>query len=908
MRKFYLFAIIFFLPGLSVMAQTWASLGPKDISQPSYSRADFTAIATAPDGAIYVAYKDFNNGNKATVEKYTSGAWSLVGTAGFSAAAIEYIKIAIAPDGTPYVVLQIKDGMDLFRLNATVMKFSGSNWSVVGTLNAQQFDFNSGPDYYPNIDIAIAPDNSPFVAYSDYSQAGPMPQILSGTVKKFDGTNWVIVGSAGFTGSSQAKALSFSISQSDGTPYFLFEDDMVSNAATVMKFDGSSWVLVGARGFSNSSEIAYPSIAITSDGIPYVAYKDVTHSNKATVMVFNGSSWTTVGSIGFSAGVVEYISLAIDQDFNPYVAYKDVANGNKATVKKFNGTNWINAGTADFSYGVAQYTAMAIGADNKPYIVYRDAVNNLKATVQKLDPDWAIVGAEGLSGAPASATSAAIGTNGNLYVAYKNGLNNKASVREYIAGAWTDVGNTNFSPGSIDYLSLAINPSDGTPYVAFKDAANAGKATAYFLASDNAWTLMGTPGFSTGNISYTSLAVSQTGTPYIAYADVANTDKASVKTYNGSTWASVGVDGFSTGSAFYISIAISPAGVPYVAYQNNTNGKATVMQYNGSSWVSVGPAIGFSTGTATYTSIAFASDGTLYVAYEDASNNKTTVKKFLGGAWVSVGSSTGISTGIASNINIKIATDGAPYVSYQDAANNNKFTVQKFSSGSWAVVGTGANSEGSAGTLSLALSNTGTPYVAYSDGYAWAKYFTTGGNPVPVTLTYFTAVKQNNETKLSWQTASEANSSYFIVEHSVNGTDFSAIGKVNAAGNSSYIINYSFLHTSPVKGNNYYRLKQVDLDGKINIYPVRLVHFGSSDIMDITLFPNPASDKITLRSSQPGIRDISLINLAGQIIKRQQPGDNQQQFDIDISGLPKGTYVVLVNAGDGTKALRFVKN
>lgn len=772
----------------------------------------------------------------------------------------------------------------------------------MGSINASQVSFPSIPDYFPGIDIAIAPDNTPYVAYGDYLDA------VKATVKKYDGTNWVVVGTSGFSGTSQAMALSLAISQVDGTPYVLFRDDQASTqyAATVMKFDGTNWILVGARGFSNSSVIAYPSIAITSDGIPYVAYKDITHSDKATVMVFNGSNWATVGSIGFSAGAADYTSLAIDQDFNLFVAYKDIANGGKATVMKFDGVNWVNAGTADFSYGSAQYTTMTVGTDNKPYIVYRDVVNNQKATVQRLDADWTIVGDKGLANTPATSTSASIGTDGNMYVAYKNSLNNKVSVRKNISGTWSNAGNSDFSPGDVDYISIAINPTDGTPYVAFKDGANAGKVTAYFLATDNAWTLMGTAGFSTGNISYTSLAVSGTGTPYIAYADVANTDKASVKSYNGSTWTSVGVDGFSTGSAFYISIAISPVGaVPYVVYQNNTNGKATVRQFTAGSWASVGPAIGFSTGSATYTSIAFATDGTPYTAYEDATNGKVTVMKFSAGNWTAVGSASGISAGTATDINIKIASDGTPYVSYKDIANNNKFTVQKFLSGSWSVVGTVGNSAGTAGSLSLALSASGVPYVAYSDGYAWAKNFT--GGVVPVTLTSFSAIKQNSESKLSWQTASETNSNYFIIEYSVDGINFSEIGRLNAAGNSTGLRNYSFIHHTPVKGNNYYRLKLINTDERVNIYPVRLVHFSSLDIIDITLFPNPASDKITLRSSQSGIREISVMTLAGQIIKRQL-GDNQQQFDIDISGLAKGTYLVMINGGDGTRSLRFVKN
>ena len=68
-----------------------------------------------------------------------------------------------------------------------------------------------------------------------------------------------------------------------------------------MKYNGSSWIMVGSPGFS-AGEVFFTTIAINTSGTPYVAYQDVGNSNKATVMKFNGSSWVNVGSPGFSAG------------------------------------------------------------------------------------------------------------------------------------------------------------------------------------------------------------------------------------------------------------------------------------------------------------------------------------------------------------------------------------------------------------------------------------------------------------------------------------------------------------------------------------------------------------------------------------------------------------------------------
>ncbi len=724
-NKKYITTLVIMLMHFTLFAQSWIPLGPDDFNQPSYfNQTKFTSIALDTAAGIpYVVYRDEGNSNKATVARYTSGSWQIVGSAGFSSTEIESAQIAIAPDGTPFVVYQTQNGGVPSRFDATVMKFSSGVWSEVGTLNAQQVSSTFVADYYPSIAIAVAPDNTPFVAYGDYTLA------VAGTVKKYDGANWVTVGAAGFTGSSQAMALSLAIDQNDGTPYVLFRDDQATTqyAATVMKYDGASWVLVGTRGFSNSAIIKYPSITITSDGIPYVAYQDVTRSGKANAMLFNGANWVNVGAvIGFSTGAAEYVSIAIDpQDFSPYVSYKDVANGNKATVKKFNGVSWVNAGTAGFSLGVVQYTTMAIANDGVPYVVYQDATNNSRATVKKLEADWTTVGASGLSEGPAGYTSAVFGTDGYMYVGYK-GSSNKATVKNYVSGAWNIAGNADFSSGTANFISLSFNAADAKPYVAYQDGANSGKATVKFLAPDNAWTTIGTEGFSTGSASYTSLAISTTGTPYIAYADadVTFSNRVIVKSFNGSSWVNTGAQPISVGSASFVSLALSTGGTPYVAYNDadvSIGNKAIVKTYNGSSWVNLGTQP-VSAGVATHIVLGIApGSGDPYICYADASNsNKATVKTYDGAAWVNVGPAGGFSTGAATNLSLSFTADGTPYVAYQDAANGNRLTIKRFTAGTWTTVNAEGISAGVANNISLVIGND-IPYVAYTDGYAWAK-------------------------------------------------------------------------------------------------------------------------------------------------------------------------------------------
>ena len=197
---------------------------------------------------------------------------------------------------------------------------------------------------------------------------------------KFNGTNWVNVGNAGFsTESPWCVDLVFSPS---GEPYVAYVDAGPPYKATVMKFDGTNWVNVGNAQFS-AGEVYIISLAFSPSGEPYVAYSYVyaAYSNKATVMKFNGTSWVYIGSEGFSAGPADYPSLAFSPSGQPYVSYVDWANSKKATVMKFDGTNWVNVGSAGFSAGQAELTSLAFSPSGQPYVAYEDWENSKKVTV-----------------------------------------------------------------------------------------------------------------------------------------------------------------------------------------------------------------------------------------------------------------------------------------------------------------------------------------------------------------------------------------------------------------------------------------------------------------------------------------------------------------------------------------------
>lgn len=84
--------------------------------------------------------------------------------------------------------------------------------------------------------------------------------------------------------------------------------------------------------------------------------------------------------------------------------------------------------------------------------------------------------------------------------------------------------------------------------------------------------------------------------------------------------------------------------------------------------------------------------------------------------------------------------------------------------------------------------------------------------PLPVTLTSFTATKENNTALLKWATTQETNSDRFEIERSLGGKEWGKIGTVLSTGESNALRNYSYTDNAPLAGENLYRLKMIDKD------------------------------------------------------------------------------------------------
>lgn len=166
---------------------------------------------------------------------------------------------------------------------------------------------------------------------------------------------------------------------------------------------------------------------------------------------------------------------------------------------------------------------------------------------------------------------------------------------------------------------------------------------------------------------------------------------------------------------------------------------------------------------------------------------------------------------------------------------------------------------------------------------------------VPIKLSSFNVRKQNTTVQLFWSTEQEINSKTFIVERSLDGNKWNEITRVNAAGNSSYKINYTATDPQPARGINYYRLRPTDIDGRSEYSEIRSVYFGND--VNIVLVPNPASDKVTVYlPGNSAVADINIYNLQGQLLKRIST--NEEAVQINLVGFSKGIYTIKINGRD----------
>lgn len=177
--------------------------------------------------------------------------------------------------------------------------------------------------------------------------------------------------------------------------------------------------------------------------------------------------------------------------------------------------------------------------------------------------------------------------------------------------------------------------------------------------------------------------------------------------------------------------------------------------------------------------------------------------------------------------------------------------------------------------------------------------------PLPVSLLDFIGkyLSPSGQNVLQWTTVKEINSDNFTIEKSIDGSTFSSLAVIDAAGNSDEKRHYSFTDSYPVHGLNYYRLKQTDIDGKHAYSKVISIYVDRPDA--ISIYPNPVKDELYIHSSEMNNADITIYNSLGQEVKRFSKL-NGSQVNMDTKDLSNGMYYIILNNGNKQSGGKFI--
>lgn len=238
-----------------------------------------------------------------------------------------------------------------------------------------------GSGIFSDYGISIDGNGIPYVGIRD--------SLNRATVIRYSGTQWQVVGSSGFTPENSGE-YSLGVSPAN-IPYVFFSDKGVNRKGTVLKFNGTSWEAVGPRGFSLAN-IIFTRIVFGSSGTPFLAYVDA-EGCKILRFAASSASWEPVGNLNVHSEGGYPVNLFMSSRDSLFVSMTTMESGGKGHVFKFNGSTWESVGDAAFESGVATMFKLASTSEGDKYIAFVDKTNGDRLTFKGLkDNKWVPMG------------------------------------------------------------------------------------------------------------------------------------------------------------------------------------------------------------------------------------------------------------------------------------------------------------------------------------------------------------------------------------------------------------------------------------------------------------------------------------------------------------------------------------
>ncbi len=180
----------------------------------------------------------------------------------------------------------------------------------------------------------------------------------------------------------------------------------------------------------------------------------------------------------------------------------------------------------------------------------------------------------------------------------------------------------------------------------------------------------------------------------------------------------------------------------------------------------------------------------------------------------------------------------------------------------------------------------------------------TGSGVLPVTISSFTAGVNNNQVTLKWETASENNNKGFEIQRSQGGVNWTVLGFVSGNVNSSVASMYQFIDSNPFSGVAYYRLRQVDVDGKFNYSTTASVRILKSGFYSIIREAGNTGYQLNLDATAGKVDLLVFDNNGQRLISR--PGVTGMQH-VNLVNYPAGIYLLQIKKGSETFTEKLIK-
>ena len=194
--------------------------------------------------------------------------------------------------------------------------------------------------------------------------------------------------------------------------------------------------------------------------------------------------------------------------------------------------------------------------------------------------------------------------------------------------------------------------------------------------------------------------------------------------------------------------------------------------------------------------------------------------------------------------------------------------------------------------------------ATFNTGFSGMGVGDPGSAPLPVDLLYFGGQHISGKGNLlEWTTASEVNNDFFDLEFSLDGRSFESIATISGKGNSDIMNEYTYLHEVSKAGTYYYRLRQVDFDGRFEHSSIIVIDMGGS-ASEVQVYPNPTTEGVYLYTDKT-VSALVLYDGSGKkIFERAISIKKGEAYYLDVEGLAKGVYYGELK-GTGQQMWRF---